>query len=53
MLDFRIVNGECEKADFEGNGNEWEIGQNIKIFISLFLHKNRKIETFIFLLKGE
>ena len=22
MLDFRIVNGECEKADFEGDGNE-------------------------------
>ena len=22
MLDFRIVNGECEKADFEGDGDE-------------------------------
>ena len=22
MLDFRIVNGECEKADFEGNSDE-------------------------------
>ena len=36
MLDFRIVNGECEKADFEGEGNE--LMNELEFVVASVLH---------------